>query len=76
LEFVKNEATGKTSISDINYIPLYILDHKDDAVETRFEVLPIRNAISASTFEKYEDRMTEAINTLAANTASDYDSGN
>jgi len=75
LEFMKDGATGETTISDIGYIPLYILDHKDDAVETRFEVLPIRSAISASTFEKYEDRMLEAINTLAANTASDYDSG-
>lgn len=75
LEFTKDGDTGETTISDIGYVPLYILDRGEGAVGTRFEVLPIREAIKSSTFEEYEDLMNTAIDNLKVNTNSDYDSG-
>ena len=75
LEFTKDGTTGDTQITNINYVPLYILDRGEDATETRFEVLPIREAIKSSNFEEYEDLMTTAIDNLKVNTQSDYDSG-
>jgi len=75
LEFFKDADTGKTSISDISYVPLYVLDRGADTTDTRFEVLPIRDAIASSTCEEYETEMEAAIETLKTNTKSDYDSG-
>lgn len=75
LEFTKDGDTGDTVISDISYVPLYILDRGEEAIGTRFEVLPIREAIKSSTFEEYEDLMNTAIDNLKVNTQSDYDSG-
>lgn len=75
LEFTKDGDTGETTISDINYVPLYILDRGEDATQTRFEVLPIREAVKSSTFEEYEDLMNTAIDNLKVNTQSNYDSG-
>lgn len=75
LEFTKDGETGDTEITDVNYVPLYILDRGEDATETRFEVLPIRKAIATSNFKEYEDVMNAAIENLKTNTASNYDSG-
>ena len=75
LEFFKDGNTGEAVISDISYVPLYILDRGTDATGTRFEVLPIRDAIASSTCEEYETEMTAAIDVLKTNTKSDYDSG-
>ena len=75
LEFTKDGDTGDTTISDISYLPLYILDRGEDAISTRFEILPIREAIKSSTFEEYEDLMNSAIDNLKVNTMSDFDSG-
>ena len=75
LEFTKDGDSGDTIISDISYVPLYILDRGEEAVGTRFEVLPIREAIKSSTFEAYEDLMNTALDDLKVNTRSDYDSG-
>lgn len=80
LEFTKSGETGKTSITDASYTPLYILDRGEGA-EKRFEVLPIRNAIKSDMFQEYESDMTAAIEHLKENTrmpdsAVDYDSGN
>ena len=75
LEFTKDGDSGDTVISDISYVPLYILDRGEDSISTRFEILPIREAIKSSTFEAYEDLMTTAIDNLKVNTMSDYDSG-
>ena len=74
LEFTKSGKTGETTISDIYYTPLYILD-RGEGVERRFEVLPIRKSIASSMFEEYEGVMNAAIDILKTNTASDYDSG-
>lgn len=74
LEFTKSGATGDTTISSINYLPIYILDRGEEA-ETRFEVLPIRPAIESSLFEDQKQEMLDAIDNLKTNTASDYDSG-
>lgn len=74
LEFTKNGETGSTTITDISYTPLYIMDAGEDAAD-RFEVLPIRSAISSSLFPDAQQTLTDAIAHLRANTASDYDSG-
>lgn len=74
LQFTKDGDTGDVTISNVNYTPLYILDHGETA-ETRYEVLPIRNAIQSSMFEQFEAPMTTAIENLKTHTASEYDSG-
>ena len=74
LEFTKNGETGKTSITNISYTPLYIMDAGEEADE-RFQVLPVRSAITSGLFEQKQQALTDAIAHLRANTASDYDSG-
>lgn len=74
LQFTKDGDTGETTISDVSYTPLYVLDRGENA-EVRFEVLPIRNAVSSSMFEEYETVMNSAIDNLKTHTESDYDSG-
>ena len=75
LEFTKSGKTGDTTITDISYTPLYILDRGEGA-ERRFEVLPIRKSIASSMFEEHADVMNAAIENLKTNTASEFDSGN
>lgn len=86
LEFTKSGETGETTISDVSYTPLYILDRGEGA-QTRFEVLPIRNAIKSDLFQEYVDDMNAAIEHLKEHTlmpdengstasAVCYDSGN
>ena len=70
LEFTKSGETGKTTVSNANYTPLYILDAGEGA-DVRFEILPIREAIKTKLFEQYEQNMLEAIEHLAANTQLD-----
>ncbi len=74
LEFTKSGETGKTTISNVSYTPLYIVDHGEDS-DVRFEVLPIRRAISSTLFDDFKDQMTAAIDSLKTNTNSQYDSG-
>ena len=74
LEFTKDGKTGDTTISNVNYTPLYVVDRGEGA-ERRFEVLPIRAAIQTDLFQDYEEAMTAAIDNLKTNTQSDYDSG-
>ena len=74
LEFTKSGETGKTTVSKVEYLPVYILDRGAEA-ETRFEVLPIRAAIESTLFEEYKNEMLDAIDHLKTNTASSYDSG-
>ena len=80
LEFTKSGETGKTTITNANYTPLYILDAGEDA-DCRFQVLPIRSAIQSKLFEDFEPMMTEAIANLEKNTklsesSKSLDSGN
>lgn len=74
LEFTKSGETGETTITDVSYTPLYILNRGEDA-DRQFEILPIRGAINSSLFEDYTDRMNAAIDNLKINTNSNYDSG-
>ena len=72
--FTKNGQTGATSLSDISYTPLYIMDH-GEGESPRYEILPIRSAINSGLFPDMEKTFTDAIAQLRAATASDYDSG-
>ena len=74
LEFTKNGETGETALSGISYTPIYFVDSGEDA-ETRFEVLPIRSAISSNLFPDKSETLTQAIADLRKLTDSDYDSG-
>jgi len=80
LEFKKDGKTGDTTISDVSYTPLYILDRGDGA-EKRYEVLPIRNAIDSDMFQAYETVMESAIENIKSHASAtesqvSYDSGN
>lgn len=74
LEFTKSGETGDTTVSSVNYLPIYILDRGEEA-ETRFEVLPIRPAIESALFDSHREIMLDAIDHLKTNSASSYDSG-
>lgn len=75
LEFTMDAETGITKISDANYTPLYIVDKGEEA-DVRYEVLPIRGALSSSAFSQYDETFTAALETLKTNTGSNLDSGN
>lgn len=74
LEFTKNGETGDTTITGVSYTPLYIMDSGEEAAD-RFQVLPVRSAITSELFADRQQALTDAIAHLRANTASDYDSG-
>lgn len=63
LQFTKDGKTGDTTITDVSYTPLYILDRGEGA-DKRYEVLPIRNAISSDIFEAYEPVMNAALENI------------
>ena len=46
-----------------------------EEADERFQVLPVRSAITSGLFEQKQQALTDAIAHLRANTASDYDSG-
>lgn len=75
LDFTMDADTGKVTISDIRYTPVYLADSGEEAA-TRYEILPIRSALSSSAFPTLSQPLTEAIETLKTNTGSDFDSGN
>ena len=75
LEFTKNGKTGDTSLTGIQYTPLYILKTESEAEGVRYQVVPIRSAISNNLFPDMESTFTDAIAHLRTNTDSDYDSG-
>ena len=75
LEFTKNGKTGDTSLTGIQYTPLYILKTENEAEGVRYQVVPIRSAISNNLFPDMESTFTDAIAHLRTNTDSDYDSG-
>lgn len=74
LEFTMDSETGDTTISDVNYLPVYIADNGEEA-ETRYEVLPVRSAMASSAFAELDTTFREAITTLKNNTGSSLDSG-
>ena len=75
LEITKSGKTGQTSITNINYIPLYLLRQEGENGAAQVQVLPIRSAITSGLFDEQAQTLTDAIAELRANTASDYDSG-
>lgn len=74
LEFTMDAETGDTTISDVNYLPVYLADN-GEAAQTRYEVLPIRSAMASSTFADLDPVFRDAITTLKNNTGSSLDSG-
>ncbi|MBR3849678.1 MAG: CapA family protein [Oscillospiraceae bacterium] len=74
LEFSMDSQTGAITISDVSYLPVYLMDKGEEA-ETRYEVLPIRSAMASSLFAEQNELLGAAINTLKQQTASGFDSG-
>ncbi|MBQ7255449.1 MAG: CapA family protein [Oscillospiraceae bacterium] len=75
LEFVMDAETGETSLGEIGYMPVYMLDKGENAASPRYEILPIRSALDSSLFEEQTDTFRAAIEHLKQNTVSTLDSG-
>ena len=74
LSFTKNGETGDTSLTGVSYTPTYFADHGEDA-SPRYEILPVRTAITTNLFPALNSTMTDTIAHLRTYTQSDFDSG-
>ena len=74
LSFTKNGETGETALSGVSYTPTYFADHGEDA-SPRYEILPVRIAITTNLFPALNSTMTDTIAHLRTYTQSDFDSG-
>lgn len=74
LEFTKDIGTGKTTISNIDYVPLYIFDNGEDAVN-RYEVRNVYDVLADSPDDTTKSLMDSTISHLASNTGSSFDRG-
>ena len=74
LSFTKNGSTGETTLSGVSYTPIYFADHGKDAAP-RYEILPVRTAITTNLFPSLNETMTDTIAHLRTYTQSDFDSG-
>ena len=74
MEFTMDGETGKVEITKAEYTPVYIADHGEEA-PTRFEILPVRDALADSSLEHLEETLAGAISTLQKNAGADFDSG-
>ena len=74
LSFTKNGETGETALSGVSYTPTYFADHGEDAAP-RYEILPVRTAITTNLFSSLNAAMTDTIAHLRTYTQSDFDSG-
>ncbi len=74
LEFSMDSETGAVTISNVSYLPLYLIDKGEDA-EVRYEILPIRSAMASSLFSDRAELFDAAITTLRQQTGSTFDSG-
>ena len=66
--------TGETALSGVSYTPSYFADHGEDAAP-RYEILPVRTAITTNLFPSLNAAMTDTIAHLRTYTQSDFDSG-
>lgn len=81
LEFSKRSDTGETTITNVDYVPLYIVDNGKRA-ETRYEIHDVYQAIElydTTYLNRVSDAVYEelktAIETLKTNTGTTYDRG-
>lgn len=74
LEFTKDIGTGKTTISNIDYVPLFIFDNGEDAVN-RYEVRNVYDVLADSPDDTTKALMDSTISHLASNTGSSFDRG-
>lgn len=74
LSFTKNGETGETALSGVSYTPTYFADH-GEAASPRYEILPVRTAITTNLFPELNSTMTDTIAHLRTYTQSDFDSG-
>ena len=74
LSFTKNGETGDTSLTGVSYTPTYFADHGEGEAP-RYEILPVRTAITTNLFPSLNQTMTDTIAHLRTYTQSDFDSG-
>jgi len=74
LEFVMDAETGKVTISQAEYLPVYIADNGENS-SVRYEVLPVRSALESSNFAHMKDTLNTALDTLHKNAGEEFDSG-
>ena len=71
LEFTKDSGTGETTISSIDYVPIYLFDNGEDAVN-RYEVRSIYDVLAEEEGDEIKALMQNALSTLATNTQSTF----
>lgn len=69
LEFTKED--GETTISNVDYVPLYIMDNGEAAVN-RYEIQNIYSVLASQPDDATKERMNTALQDLASNTGSDF----
>ena len=74
LEFTMDAETGAVKMSKADYLPIQTVDKGENAT-TRFEVLPIRTAMSSSTFSYMKADFEKSLATLEKNAGANFDSG-
>lgn len=73
LEFTKEN--GETTISGCNYVPLYIFDNGEEAIN-RYQVRSVYDVLDNAPDDAAKTKMQEAIAHIKADTESDFDRGN
>ena len=73
LEFTKEN--GKTSITGCNYVPLYIMDNGEEAIN-RYQVRSVYDVLDNSPDDETKTKMENAIAHIKEDTESEFDRGN
>jgi len=71
LEFTKDGKSGETKISNIDYVPLRIMDNGEKAVN-RYEVQNVYTLLSSNPSDTVKTTLSTTIADLASHTASDF----
>lgn len=75
LEFTKDQNAGTTTISAVNYVPVYQFDNGEGAIN-RYEVRSAYDVLASDPDEDTKKLMEDTIALLKTNTASAFDRGN
>lgn len=75
LEFTKDENAGTTTISAVNYVPVYQFDNGEEAIN-RYEIRSAYDVLASDPDAETKALMEDTIETLKNNTSSAFDRGN
>lgn len=74
MEFTKDGETGETTITSVDYVPLYIMDN-GEAAENRYEVRSVYDVLADEPDDATKALMESAIAHLAANAGAEFERG-